>query len=460
MTYLNNNSLLNSVLEAREERASLRKTFAAKKILSLSLSLNIPGYPKSNPLLQQFFFDVKKELETFLKAHGVLQKEDLSRYRKDAAGDFFITGIDTPNLSAQKLKELTEIFETTHPQARLIDVDIFSSEGIPVSSGKAKLCYFCNEHPAVFCMRKKLHDYKDIRQKIKQNVSKYLEEKRTKNIASQLASYALRSLIYEVSLSPKPGLVDFYDSGIHRDMHFFTFIDSSAALSNSFMKFATLGCNYTKPLSEALPEIRKIGLRAEEIMFQTTGGINTQKGLIFLMGISLFSVAYVLKEQEPFTFSKFRKTVQTICTGLVKKELSANTAQTHGEKVFAKYGKRIGGGARYEAESGFATIFDFAMPVLESQTDFLQNPQLLQQTLRKVLLTLMSENNDTNILFRSDLETLKQLKNKSLQAIDSEEKYQELTEFCKKKKISPGGSADLLAISLFLYFVKQNKDGF
>ena len=52
--------------------------------------------------------------------------------------------------------------------------------------------------------------------------------------AAFAAQQATRSLLYEVSVSPKPGLVDRFDSGAHADMDFFTYLDSSTALTEYF----------------------------------------------------------------------------------------------------------------------------------------------------------------------------------------------------------------------------------
>jgi holo-ACP synthase / triphosphoribosyl-dephospho-CoA synthase len=74
------------------------------------------------------------------------------------------------------------------------------------------------------------------------------------------------------------------------------------------------------------------------------------------------------------------------------------------------------------------------------------------------LLSIMSHLDDTNILYRSNLETLNLLKDQcnSLLKNFSLEKYRELIDFCNSKKISPGGSADLLSITIFIYFMKQS----
>ena len=56
----------------------------------------------------------------------------------------------------------------------------------------------------------------------------------TERSAAYVAQQATRSLLYEVSVTPKPGLVDRLDSGAHTDMDFFTYLDSSVALTEYF----------------------------------------------------------------------------------------------------------------------------------------------------------------------------------------------------------------------------------
>ena len=52
--------------------------------------------------------------------------------------------------------------------------------------------------------------------------------------ARRIACCAKKALLYEVSVTPKPGLVDRADSGCHRDMDYHTFLDSIASLPPYF----------------------------------------------------------------------------------------------------------------------------------------------------------------------------------------------------------------------------------
>ena len=49
----------------------------------------------------------------------------------------------------------------------------------------------------------------------------YFEEKQAK----KLSSLSMQALLYEVSATPKPGLVDRNNTGAHKDMDIFTFED-------------------------------------------------------------------------------------------------------------------------------------------------------------------------------------------------------------------------------------------
>lgn len=452
--------ILNDILDAREKRASLRSKFVNKEVCTLSLSLNIAGYPKSNPLFLSFFNDILGELKPFLQANRIDVESENELTITDEAGDFFIVPFLSSSNDVAKLKELTETFESTHTLGRLIDIDIFDEEGIPISSGKKKACYFCGEYSAVSCMRNKRHSYKEIRTKLCDDISNYLENKHKELVINTLTSYAAKAILYEISVSPKPGLVSYENSGAHTDMNFFTFLNSSASLTPFFKEFCLLGYQYSGKYEAVLGQIRQIGLRAEKTMFKATDDINTHKGIIFVFGIALFSIAKLVSEKEGYNDDGFRLITKKICKGIVANELlsTRKKAITHGEKVYEKY-SIIGGGVRKEVEDGFPSVFQKALTHFDTSLNIssFNNQNEIQQILQTALLHIMSVNNDSNILYRSNLDTLKQFQKLAKEAINNKNAYHKLCDFCIEKKISPGGSADLLSVSLLLYFVKTEQ---
>ncbi len=93
-------------------------------------------------------------------------------------------------------------------------------------------------------------------------------QQREITISRNLSSLALQSILYEISLTPKPGLVDKFSNGAHSDMNYNTFINSTAAISGYFNDLVKAGFAFAETdMTKALPVIRNIGLRMEKSMF-------------------------------------------------------------------------------------------------------------------------------------------------------------------------------------------------
>lgn len=458
-------NLLQYILEARDKRAQLRGEITREGMASLSLSLNIPGIPKSTPLYVEFFHHVLGELTRFLNSYRVSCLNDRAICRTDGDGDFFLVPLPDPGMSIRSLKQLTEEFEISHPLGRLLDVDLVDAQGVPISSGKAKLCFFCNKQPAIVCMRSKSHSYKDIREKIDDQINHYLKQKKAERVCRRLSALALKSLLHEVSLTPKPGLVDRLDSGAHDDMDYTTFLNSSAVISTYFSDIARMGFNFQgDDLRMALPSLRQWGMRMEEDMFEETNGVNTHKGAIFLLGFSLFTAAHLMGKNG-YNQDAFVKSIKYLNADLVAKELEGMhnlKPQTHGEECFRRFGER-GLGIRGEIQKGLPTVFEHALPQLRDgfNCDNRQTDLLLQKVLTRALFSIMAVNDDSNILFRKGVDVLDHLKDLSVKALketcegNSDRHVITLHQFCHEMGISPGGSADLLAVSLFIYSVER-----
>lgn len=417
--------------------------FARSAKTSVSLSLNVPGFPKSNSQVLKFFDICLNELKRYLKAHCIPIYVDEAFTGSDAAGDFFLIPCGISEESISELKQICEEFEEKHPQGRFIDVDVTDLSGNPVSSGKLKCCFFCGQKPAIVCRREKSHDIKELRDFMFRGIDEYCIGFREKDISAKLASLALTAILTEVSLTPKPGLVDKFSNGSHNDMNYQTFLRSSAAISAWFGDLVIEGFHFRDDLTKALPVIRSIGLHMERAMFAATKNINTQKGLVFLMSVTLFACGYLYAGQDNFEVNRFRDIIMKICKDL-SAELDVAVPKTHGETVYRKY--RVTG-IRGEAETGFPAVFDYGLPALES---FKTSDD---EAMIKAFLSIASHNNDTNILFRSSMEVLDVFKAMASAAFKqyNRDNYNVLIAYCKKENISPGGSADLLAVSIFIH---------
>jgi len=396
-----------------------------------------------------FFYSCLSDLKRYLETHRIDIPENDAVERCDPAGDFYLVSFSMNHFSLSEIKQICESFEESHPLGRFVDVDLNDQQGNTVSSGKSKPCFFCREKPAIECRREKTHDFDELRSFMFSEMAKFGRKKREEKISDKLSSLAQQAILAEISLTPKPGLVDQHSSGSHKDMNYQTFVDSTAAISSWFEELVHEGFAFQDDdLTKALPRLREIGLKMEAAMFEATGNVNTQKGIIFLMGLSLFACGKLFSKNDHFQAEEFRSIIQRICKDLVRNEMGYPSGKSHGEKIFLKYGFS---GARGEAESGLATVLDFGLPQL------LQLEKSNDEALTKCFLAIAANNNDTNILFRSNPEVLSTFKHLSKTALEdfNPTNYSALIDVCKQENISPGGSADLLAVSIFVWSVIQ-----
>ncbi|MFA8299881.1 MAG: triphosphoribosyl-dephospho-CoA synthase [Hyphomicrobiales bacterium] len=459
-------AVLTNILEAKESRALLRKQIAETNKASVSLNLNIAGWPKSNDMIHKAFMEILSDFQDFLLAHRVIISDKESHNFVDAAGNFFIAPIESSTFSLEELKALFESFEGSHFVGRLVDVDLTSGEGEPISSGKLKKCLVCKGR-AIDCMRLKKHSFEEIKEITNNIFSEFLNSVSKKKICERFAAIAVQSLILEVSLSPKPGLVDFYDNGIHTDMDYLSFIQSSTVLQEGFRKIIQLALDAPANIESELPKLRIIGIEMEREMLNATLNVNTQKGAIFLMGILLYcyTLAYL---QGNTSDESIRLLTSSLCKQLIdddmnNKGIQSNSLLTHGLSCFNKYGHSAGG-ARYEAAMGFPIVFQHGLPELQqlkySSLERIPYTELCH-AMHKSLSRIMSVSSDTNILYRSSLEVLKGFNQLALKLYNTSKPEEEtayrkqLTDYCTKHKISAGGSADMLACSLLIFLLNR-----
>lgn len=286
---------------------------------------------------------------------------------------------------------------------------------------------------------------------------KYKKQNEQKII--ELAMIAEKSILTEAFLYPKPGLVDFNDSGAHRDMDIYTFIESSVELFPGFVKYANQGFTWDSDEKRLFESIRPIGMEIEKEMFNVTNGVNTHKGVIFSLGICVTAIAYLLKEKRKLSrrelLSLFQITVKRMANNLVNEDFSKykkDNLLSNGEKIFLEYGYS---GIRGEAEAGYPTVTEGSLQYYTSL--FAQDMTETERSLR-VLLYLMMHTEDTNVLKRGGREGSFYLKNRAAEIFNSElngsrflEEMTIFNEECIEKNISPGGAADLLSVTYFLY---------
>lgn len=324
----------------------------------------------------------------------------------------------------------------------------------------------------------------------------------TDQISHLVATMAQRSVLYEVTASPKPGLVDRFNAGAHKDMDFYTFMDSSTTLYKGFFDCAKLGIAFgiesaqagryasmagmnvfwdeSLCLCQLMDAIRKPGLEAEKRMFEMTRGVNTHKGIIFSLGICSAAVGYLegkrlakadnTKDSHSksdglglYEMEQICEVVKLMTGHLVHtdfEKLEGKTELTYGEKLYVKYGML---GIRGEVASGFETISKTSFETLRAYKEgtlknYNQETLTINELLLEVLLRIMCESEDSNVITRGGLEGLAFVKEASRSFIElggmsqygATNQLSTLDTTFTARGVSPGGSADLLSVAVFL----------
>lgn len=262
----------------------------------------------------------------------------------------------------------------------------------------------------------------------------------------RLGRLAVASLHAELVCAPKPGLVTPLDTGSHTDMDAATFIRSLFALRGYFVAIAAAG-----RLGAGFVELKDLGLEAEAQMRRATGGVNTHRGAIFSLGLLAAGAAAL------HGWGMTRPHGEAVCTEVARRwsgELGAAALDpaSHGQRAARRYGA---GGARAEAMDGFPTLREVALPSLRV---CLRDALGREAALAHTLMRLIAELEDTNLLHRGGPGGLAFARARAHDFLDAGGVYAKgwrsrLTaigdEFVARR-LSPGGSADLLACAWFL----------
>ncbi|GLB29977.1 putative 2-(5''-triphosphoribosyl)-3'-dephosphocoenzyme-A synthase [Lacrimispora amygdalina] len=276
---------------------------------------------------------------------------------------------------------------------------------------------------------------------------------REEEAAYRIGNMAYRALLEEVYTLPKPGLVDPYSNGAHTDMNVVSFERSAKALKPYFVTMALEGERLWEAPPVLFETIRRIGILAERAMYQATGGVNTHKGLVFHLGILCGAAGACHRSFGRVALKQLMEMEQAMVRNVLVKEVqNMETFVSKGEKNLQKYGLT---GARGEAISGYSSVFKISLPVM---TMGLYNGQEWNRVKLETLFHLMSQVDDSNILSRHNPKVLNQVKKIAAEFLKAGGAYRkesidllkELDKWFVKKNISAGGSADLLAVTIFL----------
>jgi triphosphoribosyl-dephospho-CoA synthase len=271
-----------------------------------------------------------------------------------------------------------------------------------------------------------------------------------RNVAGHVADLAKSALLAELETWPKPGLVSHVDSGSHADMDANTFEASAAAITPFYGHLTIAGAS-----GSGMNKLREIGLEAERAMLAVTGGVNTHRGAIFSLGL-LCAAAGATWSETTRSESHWRPQAlgatvrqrwgQAIMSGPIP-------LRSHGTNALLKFGA---GGARAQAAAGFPQAIDVGLPALRLGRRLApNNPQAARV---QSFFAILASMEDTNLLHRGGAVGLRYAQEAAAGFLGRGGVEQ--PDWCVQaaavhqafvvRRLSPGGCADLLAITLFL----------
>ena len=265
------------------------------------------------------------------------------------------------------------------------------------------------------------------------------------------ARLARQALIAEAELTPKPGLVDRRGAGAHADLSLEIMRRSAIAIEPYFIQMARVsrGAQASQSLRERLA---LIGRQAERAMLDATGGSNSHKGAIWALGLLVAALA--MNDNDAVTASAVATTAKAIA---LFEDRATPRLVSHGDAVAKKYGVA---GARGEALCGFPHVVDVGLRALRRK----RRSGTTEQVARlDALLSIMSSLDDTCLLHRGGRTALAAAK-EGAAAVEGaggtgttlgREQLWQLDRRLLELNASPGGSADLLAATLFLDAVER-----
>jgi len=259
-----------------------------------------------------------------------------------------------------------------------------------------------------------------------------------------LAHLAVQALVDEAELTPKPALVDRRGNGAHYDLSLPLLIRSAYALEPYFLRMAEAA--HGRSADIALRErLGLLGREAEQAMMKATGGVNAHRGAIWALGLL---VAATSQDADMCADAICRRAAMLA----MLPDGRAGLQRTNGALVACRYGS---GGARAEAQSGFPHVLHVGLPALRNARRWGRRETHAQlDTLLAIMMTL----EDTCLLHRGGREALAVAQNGAASVLESggsstaegQEASLHLHESLMAHWASPGGSADLLAATLFI----------
>jgi len=270
--------------------------------------------------------------------------------------------------------------------------------------------------------------------------------------SAALARQVLQALLDEVTLTPKPGLVDLRSRGAHTDLNWALMCHSACALQPVFAAMAQAGweSNDDDDDDGLRQRIGAIGRDGEALMLAATDGVNTHRGAIWALGLLVTAAAQLSARGA----SLVPRAVAARAGALARLQDRSAPGETGNKGELACRQYQVGG-ARGQARAGFPLVTGAGLRQLRASRSRGDN----ETTARlNALLAIISQLDDTCVLSRGGETALLELQAGAAQVLAAggaataagSQALLALEACALARGVSPGGAADLLAATLFL----------
>ncbi|GAA1444236.1 triphosphoribosyl-dephospho-CoA synthase [Leifsonia poae] len=253
-----------------------------------------------------------------------------------------------------------------------------------------------------------------------------------------LAALAVEAIREEALLTPKPGLVDRNGSGGHTDMDVSMLLRSADSLHETFIRLASLS-QQDMDAQELRDRVGVLGRIGEATMLDATGGVNTHRGALWTIGLLITAAGRA--ETEAGIFRRAAALART------SDSAGAPAQSSNGQRAVRAFGVS---GAVSEAAAGFPHITQVALPALRAG---LRRGDTVELSRQRALVSLIASVDDTCILHRGGRSGLRWMQRAARRTLDGRRFDSALERFAHhadQRRLSPGGSADLLAGAIFV----------
>jgi triphosphoribosyl-dephospho-CoA synthase len=264
-----------------------------------------------------------------------------------------------------------------------------------------------------------------------------------------LSTFAVSALIEEAELTPKPALVDRRGNGAHYDLDLPLLRRSARALQGGFAALAQEAAG--EPTTLRLREqVGRIGRGMERRMLMATGGCNAHRGAIWALGLLVAGAAQSRGDRN--TARTAARIAERAAALARLPDRFAPRPLSNGERARLRFGAA---GARGEARAAFPHAIAVGLPTLREARE----RGVPEDCARlDALMAIMASLDDTCLLHRGGRAALEAARGGARAVLAAggtsapagQECLHGLHSELMARWASPGGSADLLSVTLFL----------